>query len=184
MFSDKNAVLLSDKLALKLFHTTTNMIGKTIEWDQGRLSGIYTISGIFEAPPSNVSDQFDLLFSSRLYIETYESLYNITDWGSNDPGTYVILRKGTDIRQFNDKIRDFISLKYKALYGTKDLQWIGEMFLRHYSDQHLYDRYDNGSTSRRPDRICKTFLPDSHFHPDYRLCHFYEPVHGKSNREA
>lgn len=144
VFSDKNAVLLSDKLALKLFHTTTNMIGKTVEWDQGRLSGIYTISGIFEAPPSNASDQFDLLFSSRLYIETYEPLYNLTDWGSNNPGTYVILRKGTNIRQFNDKIKDFISLKYKALYGTKELQWIGEMFLRHYSDQHLYDRYEDG----------------------------------------
>ena len=34
-------------------------------------------------------------------------------WGNSDPGTYVILRKGTDIDRFNSKIKDFIKSKDK-----------------------------------------------------------------------
>ncbi len=34
-FSNINNVLLSDELAIKLFHSTKNIVGKTITWDRG-----------------------------------------------------------------------------------------------------------------------------------------------------
>jgi|SRR5579863_2089883 len=61
-------VLISDKLALAMFNTTENLIGKTVTWDQnGEFDGSYVISGVFQAPPANATDQFDLLLSYDLY---------------------------------------------------------------------------------------------------------------------
>src|SRR5215210_6793726 len=44
---DKYSVAISDELALKLFNTTENIVGKTIEWKQKDYSGQYIVSGIF-----------------------------------------------------------------------------------------------------------------------------------------
>ena len=37
--ADKNAILISDDLALKLFNTTEDVVGKTAEWNQENFSG-------------------------------------------------------------------------------------------------------------------------------------------------
>ena len=50
---NKYGVLLSDKMALKLFNTTQNIIGKTITWDKGEFTGSYIVSGVFQSPPPN-----------------------------------------------------------------------------------------------------------------------------------
>ncbi|HEX4852433.1 MAG TPA: ABC transporter permease, partial [Puia sp.] len=85
ILADPYGVLVSDKLARKLFNTTKNIIGKTISWDAGsEFSGSYMISGIFEAPPTNASDQFDLVFSYALYVEKEKGgMGDINFWGSN-----------------------------------------------------------------------------------------------------
>ena len=66
--SDKHGVILSDKLALKLFNTTSGLVGKTLIWDGiDEMDGPYTISGIIKGPPANASAQFDIVFSYDLY---------------------------------------------------------------------------------------------------------------------
>ncbi len=35
------------------------------------------------------------------------------DWGNSDPSTFLILKKGTNINQFNAKIKDFMHGKEK-----------------------------------------------------------------------
>ena len=47
VLKEKHAVVISDQLAIKLFGTTRNVTGKAIEWNQGKLSGSYQISGVF-----------------------------------------------------------------------------------------------------------------------------------------
>ena len=142
--SDKYAVLLSEELALKLFKTTENIIGKSIAWERGRLSGQYTVSGVFEKPPAYSTAQFDLLFSYELFFSAYKRLRH---WGNSDPSAYVVLKKGTDLAQFNDKIKNFIKAKYQALNGDKNLKYIGTLFLQKYSDKYLMGRYDNGKVA-------------------------------------
>lgn len=145
ILSDKHGVLLSDKLALKLFNTTENIIGQPIAWDgEDMLDGTYFVSGIFETPPSNASIQFDILFSYTLYYDTFHEKYGLDKWYSNNPSTYVILKSGTDVKQFNNKIRDFSKAKYSAAHGDKDLKWEGIIFVQRYSDKYLYNRYENG----------------------------------------
>ena len=45
VLSDKNAIVISEKLAMKLFNTTENVIGKVIEWRRDKQ---YFVSGVFE----------------------------------------------------------------------------------------------------------------------------------------
>ncbi len=140
-------VLLSDKMALKLFNTTHNLVGKTITWDKGEFTGSYVVSGVFQSPPSNATDQFDLFFNYNMYL-TKESKYMV-DWGSNNQDTYVLLKKGTDVDLFNKKIKDFTKDKIKQFYpGDKYLlQWEGDIFAQKYSDRYLHGNYVNGKIS-------------------------------------
>ena len=147
LLPDKSAVLLSRQLALKLYHTTDNIIGRRVEWDRpgefsGNTSGSYWVSGIFEGPPPGASAQFDMVFSYTRYFEMNKR--NLDNWGSSNPSTYLILKTGTDPVAFNNKLRDFMREKLKAANGEQDLKYIGTLLAQRYSDRYLYSRYENG----------------------------------------
>ena len=133
LISDKQSIAISDELAMKLFHTTHNVIGKSIEWSQSEFNGSYLITGIFEKNPENVSDKFDLLFNFDQFIERRPGM---KDWGNSDPSTFLILKKGTNISQFNARIKDFMHSKEKDSKKT--------LFVRKFSDRYLYGNYKDG----------------------------------------
>ena len=58
LFSKTNAICISKETALKLFQTTENIIGQTVQSD----NDIYFICGIF-TPPGNSSSKFDVLLN-------------------------------------------------------------------------------------------------------------------------
>jgi len=150
VLADKNGVLLSDKLALKLFNSTRNVIGKTIAWDRGtEFSGLYKVSGVFESVPANATDQYDIIFSYNLFAEKeVGGMGDISFWGSNSVCTYLILKEGTDIDQFNKKIKDYTKEKIKTLYANSDLvKYEGDLFAQRYSDIYLHNHYENGVLS-------------------------------------
>ena len=142
--SNKYGVLLSDKMALKLFNTTQNITGKTIDWNRGEFSGSYTVSGVFQSLPSNATDQFDLLFNYKMYQS--KEAEDLNNWGSNNQYTYLLLKEGTNVDAFNKKIRDFTKEKIKQFYpGDKYLlQWEGDIFVQKYSERYLHNSYANG----------------------------------------
>jgi putative ABC transport system permease protein len=131
--SDKHSIAISDELALKLFHTTHNLVGKTIDWNQDEFDGSYLITGIFKKNPANASERFDVLFNFDLFSEKRPF---IVQWGNSDPRTYVVLKDGTNIQQFNAKIKNFQDSKLKNSGTT--------LFVRRYSDQYLYAQYKDG----------------------------------------
>jgi len=142
-------VLLSASLAIKLFHTTRNIIGKSITWDRGlaaqgsaSMNGAYTVSGIFADPPENSSQQFDLLFTHAQY---FAHITHDISWFSNSPPTYVLLKEGTDVAQLNKKLENFIRKRFKQ--GSDPYKWAGTFFLQPYQDTHLYNHYENGKVA-------------------------------------
>jgi putative ABC transport system permease protein len=142
-----SGVLISDRLARTLFNTTDNVIGKTISWDRNdEFKGVYAISGVYEAPPSNATDQFDLLFSYTLFATKEGGTDgDISNWGSNSIHTYLLLKKGTDVGPFNRKIQDFTQKKVRDLYHNKEMsKYEGTIFLHRYSDRYLYNHFENG----------------------------------------
>jgi len=133
LLTDKYTVAISEEIAMKLFNTTRNIIGKTIKWDLGQFSGSYVVSGIFEKPPANATNQFDIMFNFELFKERRPGM---EFWGNSEPHTYVILKKGTKVDQVNHKIKDFLRTK------NKDSKT--DLFLIRYSDKYLYGQFENG----------------------------------------
>ena len=135
VLKNKNDIIISEKLAEKLFNTTDNIIGKTIFWERNweNVTGDYTIAGVVKNPPVNSSMQFDVLFSYDLFLENNP---DVLEWRNSDPLTYITLKEGTDVNDFNQKINGFIQQKLESSKST--------LFIRKYSDQYLYGKYENG----------------------------------------
>ena len=108
--------------------------GQHIEWDQKDYTGVYRIDGVFEEPPANATQHFDVVFNYALFLEKNAKL---NDWNNNDPSTYVVLKKGVDVDVFNRKIAGWIKTRVE---GSTTVLWA-----QRYSDRYLYNHYTNGA---------------------------------------
>lgn len=140
---NKTAVVLSEDLALKLFHTTENLIGKIVQWDHldsgTDFKGLYTITGIFQKAQHSTA-QFDLLLPYEAFIDRRPGALN---WRNSDPSTFLVLKQEADPDVFTQKIVNFNRETNKALYG-KEANWIGTLQLQRYSERYLHGRFENG----------------------------------------
>lgn len=134
VLTDRNGIVLSEGLAKKIFGTTENIIGKTLEWNHPSFTGTFQVSGIFENPPLNSTAQFDFLLNIETLLENDRWA---KEWTGNYAETYLILKKGTDIGQFNKKIKSFLESKDSRLK-------VFTLFVRQYSRKYLYGPYENG----------------------------------------
>ncbi len=134
VLADKKGVVISESLARKIFNTTDNIIGKTFAWNQRmRFEGLAHVSGVFQDPPANSSKQFDIVFNFEKVIEADK---NTGQWNAGPAETYLILKKGTDISEFNKKISGYMS--------SKDPNNKMSLSVSRYSDKYLYGHYENG----------------------------------------
>ena len=133
----KDNLLVSEELAAKLFPSLEEAMGKTIEWENPffeRANRSFTITGVFETPPSHSSEQFDALghYDLQAELNPYSN-----QWNSTSGNTIVQLKEGTDVGAFEEKI--------KNIRGEKDPSMKDNtIFLQQYSQKHLYGRYENG----------------------------------------
>lgn len=129
---NKHGILLSDEMAAKLYPGNENIIGKTVQWNDDK--ELYIVTGIFKKPGTNSSTKFDVLFSYELFFERNAS--NLENWGNSGPGTFLVLKKGTNIKALNNKIAGY--LQTKADHSPLTL------FLVKYGDKYLHGVFENG----------------------------------------
>jgi ABC-type antimicrobial peptide transport system permease subunit len=134
VLADKNGVVISESLAIKMFNTTDSIIGRTFAWTQRmRFEGPPHITGIFHDPPANSTKQFDLVFNFQKLIDGDK---NAAHWNAGPAETYLVLKKGTDINEFNKKISGYMLSKVPNSKST--------LFVSRYSDKYLHSHYENG----------------------------------------
>lgn len=132
VLADNNSIVISETLARKLFNTTENIVGKTVELQHEKQ---YTVSGVFKPAPLNATEQFDFLlpidirFASNIYIGS---------WGNTGTYTRVLLREGTDIDRFNSKLAGFVKTQTNGEIKHRT------PFLKRYSEDYLHGSYENG----------------------------------------
>jgi ABC-type antimicrobial peptide transport system permease subunit len=126
VLSDENNIVISEEIAMKLFKTTENIVGKAIEFDNRKQC---IVSGVFKGCPTNSSIQFDVVLP-------FEVKPGIDAWGQNYFNTYLILKAGTNVEQFNIKISDLIKKKTNDESTT--------LFIKKFSEEYLYGKYING----------------------------------------
>jgi ABC-type antimicrobial peptide transport system permease subunit len=94
---DKGNVIITEGLAEKYFKKT-NPVGKTILLDT---KNQVTVSAVIKDLPRNSLFQCKLIASADIIINKDARNY----WGSNWLRTFILLKKGTQINDFNKKIK-------------------------------------------------------------------------------
>jgi putative ABC transport system permease protein len=133
---DGSSVVISEELAKKLFNTTENVVGKTINWQLQDYRKQAVISGIYEGVPENSTMQFQFVLAYPAWKDFSKKIGRSLNWGNHAPYTYVTLKEGTNINIFNKKIEGYIKSKNNNSNVT--------LFTRHYSDAYLFGKYENG----------------------------------------
>ncbi len=124
---DRNGIAISETLAVKLFGDPENVIGSTLEWNHAFFEGPFHISAVFKDVPSNTTKRFDVIFSYGIILERdrYAGL-----WNSRYAETYLILKEGTDVDRFNDKMTELLRTKHRSTEKAT-------FFLQPYSRKYL-----------------------------------------------
>ena len=138
--SDKYAAVISEELAIKLFSTTENAIGKTIQWEksEGALYGItqlLTVTGVFQDIPSNSTENFDVILNFDFYVEHNSG---VVLWTNDQATAAVVLKPGTDLATIEQSINQLVS---------KKVDYEKQFVLQKYSSKYLYSKYENGVQS-------------------------------------
>ncbi len=125
--SEPFSMVLTESTANKLFGTA-EVVGRNYDQD----GNLYEITGIIEDVPQNSHLEFDLLAS----VETISSLREgeenaFGSWGNNWVKLYVMLKKGTNIADFNAKIKHHL----KKYQGDESLN---QLHTRPLTDIHLH----------------------------------------------
>lgn len=129
----KDAVVISETLAMSLFHSVDDVVGKTVMFQQDEP---LLVAGVFKTVPAISSAQFDAVLSLEAYIEANP---NVSRWDYNTVQTYLLLKPGTDIEQFNQKIANFQKDKTDPTFS----KYI-TIAAHRYADNYLYGNYEQG----------------------------------------
>lgn len=128
--NDKSGIILSESLASKLFNSTTEVLGKVVEFDHSKQ---FSVVGMFPELPANSSMKFDFILPFELYKEIDP---NVLNWNYNTTKAYVVLKEGSSQDAFNNKLEHFLEDKRQAATST--------LTTRLYSDSYLHGNYENG----------------------------------------
>jgi putative ABC transport system permease protein len=136
---DKNAIVLSEALATKLFRSPQNSLGKAVEWQMADLKQTCLVAGVFAGVPRNSSEQFDCV----LPFASFKDMMHMSEtikWDDDGPfNTYLALKEGADPAQFQAKLAGLLKTK------SAQAQAQGRtLFVRPFSAGYLHSTYENG----------------------------------------
>src|SRR5579871_312232 len=133
VLADHSSMVLSDELAMKLFGTTDNIIGKPVSFNHDTT---FFVSGVFKKMPANSSQQFDFVLSFD-YFRTVKTW--VTSWYNTGPLNYVLLKKDVDPNVFNKNVSDILKknseIKRTNIVGMK------------FSDVYLHNNFNGNVQS-------------------------------------
>ncbi|MEM9720996.1 MAG: ABC transporter permease [Bacteroidota bacterium] len=129
-------IVISRRLAKKLFSSPEQALEKFIAWDNPSFKGTFRVSGVFENVPAQSTEEFDVVFTMAT-LKSFTNDHNLESFRVSYVHTFVLLKEGTDIEQFNQKIFDYMEVK-------DPVNTLSRLFVQKYTDQYLYGIYDNG----------------------------------------
>ena len=96
-----STIAISGKMARDFFGGPESAMGKTIRYENHK---DFTVSAVYEIP-ENASEHFDFLINWHAFLEDNGWA---KEWGNNGPGTFILLKPGTDPVAFEKKITRFL----------------------------------------------------------------------------
>ena len=137
VLTDKNSIVISEDIARKLFADSRDAIGKSIHWKHPLFEGTFLVSGVFENLPVASSARFDFLISMEVLLDNDRWA---AKWTGDYAQTFVLLKEGADVDQFDAKLKGFLKSKDPGLDEFS-------LFSQRYSSRYLHGNYVNGMPS-------------------------------------
>ena len=131
--SGKNNIVLSEELALKLFGSTRNIIGQSLNLTNQWVNETYQVSGVFRPLKNTSIAPFEFILSLDILLEDEHA----SKWNGDYAETFVVLQEGTDITKFSESLAPFLKPKHHV-------ENVATLFLQHFSTRYLYGPYENG----------------------------------------
>ncbi|HLX93532.1 MAG TPA: ABC transporter permease [Puia sp.] len=131
ILGDKRSIAISDELANRLFGTTQGLLGKAIRFQHER---DFFVSGVFEEPNLHSSQQFDFVLSFEYMKDAYPW---VKSWNNTGPHNFVLLKKGTNISDFNKRIAGIVTENTSDTTRTA--------FAMPFADSYLANTFSHGS---------------------------------------
>ncbi len=132
--TDLNSVVISESMANKLFGNAQNAIGKSLEWQVFSFSNTVEVKGVYQDFTDAQSiDKPEFLLNYTFFVNM---LGDGAHWDNFNGQTFLILREGTDLSDFNEEIKDYIKDKKAESNVTP--------FAQPYQDTYLYTTYEGG----------------------------------------
>jgi putative ABC transport system permease protein len=126
-------IAVSKKMAVSLFGSPGNAIGKTIRFDNKQN---FIVSAVFDDIPANSSLQFDYLINWAYLVR--ESDW-IKDWNNVGPYTTVLLRPDASPEAFRNRIMHFLD----NLNTKQGADYRVELDMQRYDDMYLHGDFTN-----------------------------------------
>lgn len=116
--SEPYSIILTESTAKKYFGNEDPMGQSLIlnMYDSTGYGALYKITGIMPDPPKNAHFTFNMLASFKTIEVVNPDVLTVDGWGDASFYTYLLLKKGVDLKAFSNKITQF--------YG----KYIGELF--------------------------------------------------------
>ncbi len=130
---DPNTAFISQSTAQKYFGNE-NPIGKTVSLDK---KTDYLITGIFEDIPQNSHLKFDILLPWENLVSLYGPEYTEA-WGHTGSYTYLIVKPGTDPKEFEGKLKKLAEAECPWL---KEYKMTIDLKMQPLSDIHLNSHF-------------------------------------------
>jgi ABC-type antimicrobial peptide transport system permease subunit len=136
-FKDAQSIVITQSFARELFGDK-EALGETVSIGEAGENFSLTVTGVLKDLPSNTDFHFE-------YIIPYAMVELITGqketrWGINSFYTFVKLKEGTNVDQFNEQIKGIVKKHYKDA-GQR------EVFLYPLTKMRLYSKFENGVQS-------------------------------------
>lgn len=133
----KEGIVLSERLALRLFKTVDQVVGKALSWQVGQVRYNSVVTGVLQDCPANASIQFDFLLPFAQFCDIMKIGDELSTGGPFH--AYVVLKEKASPEAFSRKLSTFMT-KYSQ--GAPR-----SLFLRLYGDSYLYGQYENGKVA-------------------------------------
>lgn len=143
--TEPNTVVITETAAKRYFGSAERAIGKMLETDDNTKT-LYKVTAIIEDMPKNSHFHFDFFFSMA------NVNYGFGNYLSNNFHTYVVLKAGTNYKDFNKNFKDVITkhimpqvVQFIKIESLDELEASGnklEYSLIPLTDIHLYSSRD------------------------------------------
>ncbi|MBV8251600.1 MAG: ABC transporter permease [Chitinophaga sp.] len=101
-FNNPNSLVITERTAEKLFHSSRNVIGKTIMVNN---KDAYTITGLIANVPENTTIRYDWLAP----LSNYSTMDNLSKWDHFNLETYIQTTPGTNLAQLKVQLDKIIT---------------------------------------------------------------------------